>query len=181
MKSRFFLSACLAVLAVAGAATAARADTLTLTLEQNVQSVLQGTASVAFYATISNPSATDTIYLNGDSFSTTSLYLTVDDTPYFSNAPLWLAPLASSGPFELFAVDLAPGTPVGDYTLNDFSITGGPDGGSFTDFYDLADANFAVDVTASSSPVPEPATGALLGSGLLLLAGLAEKRRRASR
>jgi hypothetical protein len=156
-----------------------RADTLNLTLSDSSQTVVQGTTDVPFYATVSNPSTTDSIYLNACDETLTSTYLMGDNCSDFdTNAPLSLAPGASSGPFELFAVNLAPNTPVGTYSLNDFQIQGGPDGGTFSDFSDLADAIFSVTVT---SPVatPEPSTLLLLALGLLALGlfGRAQIRR----
>ena len=181
MKPQSIFTACLAALALAAMASPACADSLSLNLQQSIQTVLQGTASIGFYGTITNPSATDTVYLNGDSYTSSSSYLTIDDSYFFNNAPFSLAPGASSGQFEIFAVDLLPNTPVGDYPLNSFTILGGPDGGMFSDFNSLASVNFEVDVQAPVSTTPEPATWALLGSGLALWAGLVETRRRRRR
>lgn len=152
-------------------APTSRADSLDVALTETSQRVVQGTTVVEFDATISNPSATDTIYLNGDSWTTDSLLVTVDDTPFDVNAPLFLGPGASSGPFALFDVDLPSDLADGTYT-GVFSILGGPDGGADTAFADLADVDFTVDVT---SPVatPEPGTFSLLAFGLLGLVGLA--------
>lgn len=168
-NSHLLAIAALAVSMVIWLAPASRADSLNVTLTQANQTVVLGTTTVAFDATISNPSSTDTIYLNGDSWTTSNLFLTVDDAPFFNNAPLFLDPGASSGPFELFDVLLDPNTTAGDYSLNFFSIFGGADGGAGTAFDDLVDANFSVDVT---SPVvtPEPGTLLLLASGLASLA-----------
>jgi hypothetical protein len=144
---------------------AARADSLDVTLVQADQTVTLGTTMVVFDATISNPSSTDTIFLNGDGSSIPSSFLTLDDSPFFNNAPIFLDPGASTLPFELFDILLAPNTPVGTYGLNTFSIFGGADGGAGTAFNDLADANFSITV-ANPTSVPEPSTLLLLGSGL---------------
>jgi len=144
---------------------AARADSLDVTLSQANQTVLLGTTTVVFDATISNPSSTDTIFLNGDASSIPSPFLTIDDTPFFTNAPLSLAPGASTVPFELFDILLASNTPIGTYDLNTFSILGGLDGATFDD---LADTNFSITV-ANPAAVPEPSTLLLLGLGLASL------------
>ncbi len=164
---------------------AARADTLDLTLIDPSLTVTQGTATVAVYATIFNPSTTDTIYLNGDASTTSSPDLAVDDTPFFANAPLSLAPGASSDPFELFDVNLSPTIGTGTYSSNSFSILGGPDGGTLTDFSDLADALFSITVsTPTAVAAPEVDSGSAMVAGLTLLAGwlaVVRSRRRAGR
>src|ERR1017187_392563 len=122
---------------------------------------------------ISNPSATDTIYLNGDISTVVSTFLTVDDTPFIDNAPLSLAPGADTGPtpFELFDVTIDPTTPAGNYDNNLFSILGGPDG---TSLYDLVDVPFNVTVTTPTA-VPELDASWLMLTVLITL-GMARLR-----
>jgi hypothetical protein len=139
---------------------------------------------IAFDATISNPSG-DTLYLNGDASALSSPLLTLDDTPYDLNAPISLAPGASSGtiPFELFGVDLPADLSTGVYT-GVFTILGGADGGTGTAFDDLADVAFSFDVIAPQVPplnttTPEPDSLLLLGSGLLGLVLVGKRVHRA--
>jgi hypothetical protein len=80
---------------------------------------------VDFDATITNSSST-TIYLNDAGGTTTSSFLSVNDSPFFANATVSLAPGQTSGPFELYAVDLAKNTSLGSYVGNGFEIQGGP-------------------------------------------------------
>jgi hypothetical protein len=122
--------------------------------------VLQGTTRVQFFATVSNPSLTDTVYLNFDQTSA-STGLTIDDSLFALNAPLFLSPGASSGPFEIFDAMLSTNLAAGLYT-GTFTILGGPDGGTFTAGDDLADLNFSVTVTTPSTATPEPRTMVLL-------------------
>jgi MYXO-CTERM domain-containing protein len=173
MKTRLPIAFALTFLVSLGAPTA-RAQILDVTLADPNQTVAQGTASVAFDATTLNPS-TATIYLNGDSATTSSPFLTVNDTPSFNNVPPSLAPGQSSGAIELFDLDLATTTPTGSYALNTFSILGGADGGMGTLFQDLAEVSFSVTVTPQVGSVPEP--GPLL-LGTLGAFGLFATRRR---
>jgi hypothetical protein len=160
-----------------GAAGLARADAIDLTLLDPNQTVAQGTASVLFDATLFNPSATDTIFLNSarDECDCSS-YFAVDDSPFYNNAPLSLAPGQSSGTFELFAVDLSSTIPPGTYQ-DTFSILGGPDGGTSTDFNVIGSAPFSVTVNSSSPSVPEPGTLSMLLAGILALLWVHVRRR----
>lgn len=176
MNWKNIILAAMGLLLAAACPNATRADSLDVTLTQADQTVLLGTTTVAFDATISNPSSTDTVYLNADGANISSSFLTLDDTPFFNNAPIFLNAGASSGPFELFDILLAPNTPVGTYDLNTYSIFGGADGGTGTAFSDLADSNFSITV-ANPAAMPEPSTLLLFGAGL---AGLAILRRKPS-
>jgi PEP-CTERM motif len=171
MKPMQVVKVGLAVMLLLLCAARARGDSLTVTLTQASQTVEQGTTVIEFDATISNPSATDTIFLNADSWTTNSTLVSVDDTPFMTNAPLYLNPGDSTGTFALFDVDLPANLALGSYT-GVFSILGGPDGGMFTDFSTLSNSSFTVNA------VPEPTTIFLLGSGL---AGLGLLKKRAQR
>jgi PEP-CTERM motif len=160
----------LAVMLMLFCAVRGRGDSLDVTLTQASQTVVQGTTVIEFDATISNPSTTDTIFLNADSWMTNSTLVSVDDTPFMTNAPLYLNPGDSSGTFALFDVDLPANLAGGSYT-GIFSILGGPDGGTFSDFSPLSSSAFTVNVVAT----PEPGTIFLIGSGLAGL-GLLKKR-----
>jgi hypothetical protein len=148
----------IALLAVAFLSSVAHADSVGITLTDTSQTGLAGT-TVTFDATLTNLTSS-TIFLNGDTATTSSSSLTVDDNPFLNNAPLSLAAGASSGPFALFNVLIAPGTLPGTYDFNTFSILGGP---TNVDFNTVGSAQFNVNV----SPVPEPGTIVLLTSGLL--------------
>lgn len=142
-----------------------RADTLDVSLTQATLSVVQGTTLVAFDATVSNSlSSSGTIFLNGDSWTTSSSLVSVDDAPFFANSPFSLDPGTSGGTFEIFDVLLDPSLGPGVYT-GTFSILGGPDSSASNDVGDL---NFTVDVTAPVA-TPEPTALLMLVTGLLTL------------
>lgn len=142
-------------------APAIQADILTVDLTSSDQSGIPGT-TVAFFGNIMNPSATDTIYLNGDFSFTSTPLLTVDDGPFNMDAPLFLDPVTSSGLIELFDVIIDPGATATTFMNNSFSITGGPDGGTGSDFDDLVDVSFSVTVEAPLVSTPEPSAFSLL-------------------
>ena len=158
----------LVALALIGLAmtSSAHADNIQITLTQTTLTGYAGT-TITFDATIANLTAS-TIFLNGDSSSTSSLSLVVNDNPFLTNAPLSLAAGASSGPFPFFNVNIAPGTSAGTYT-GTFAILGGATG---TDFSTQGSVPFTVLV----SPVPEPGTLTLLASGAVLV-GIWKRRK----
>jgi hypothetical protein len=161
-----------AVLAILVLASMARADSVGITLMQTSQTATAG-STVTFDATLTNLSSTDMIFLNGDSSTTSSLLLTVDDTPFLTNFPLSLAPNQSSGPFALFNVLIDPTALPGTYDFNSFSILGGLDGSTFKT---LGTAQFSVTATTPTA-VPEPSALVLLFSGLLGLTVLLKVKR----
>jgi hypothetical protein len=175
MKQSLRLPIGLAVLALLAWSFPLRADSLTVQLDQSTITVPVGTTEVTFSGTITNPSA-DTVYLNADSSETSSLLLTVDDTPFLTGAPLFLDSGDNSGDIPLFNVFVDPSTTPGIYT-GLFSIQGGPDGGTSTDFTDLVDIPFTIDLTPATS-APEPGTLLLLCCGLFVIAASHRRNRR---
>jgi hypothetical protein len=67
------------------------------------------------------------------------------------------------------------------YTGNSFSILGGPDGGTFTDFNDLGDVPFAVTVQSPSAATAEPNSFWLVLSGAITFAAMRWRQRTLSR
>jgi hypothetical protein len=164
MKRSSLVNAILMTAVLLASAGASQADTLDVTLAMPNQTVVEGTTVVVFDATISNPSVTDTIYLNNATATTNSTQVLVDVAPFYTNTPLSLGPKGSSGMLELFDVDLLTGLLPGMYT-GDFSIQGGANGGS-NDV--LSDVDFTITVT-SPTTTPEPGTLLLLCGGLCVL------------
>ena len=162
LKGLLLVSMMIAGFLLAG--TAARADSLTITLLSPFQSGVSGTV-IAFDATVTNTSGS-TVYLNGDDFNVDAP-LSVDDSSYLDSWPLTLG-AGDSYTGLLFNVDIPWPTAVGLYT-GYFEITGGADGNAGDV---VGEADFDVYVT------PEPNSLLLLGSGLLALVGLGESFRR---
>ena len=157
------------LLAIVLCSPAARADSIGVTLTKTTQTGAAGT-TVTFEATLTNLTGS-TVFLSGDGATTSTSFLTVDDNPFLNNAPLSLGAGATTSPFAIFDVLIAPGTLEGTYGPNTFTILGGADGSTF-DL--LGSAQFGVTV----SPVPEPGTITLLATGMLGLGVWSRSRRR---
>ena len=118
--------------------------------------------SVEVVGTVTNDTS-GTVYLNGDTFSVTTPDLSLDDTNFFLNAPFSLDPSQSSGPFDIFVINIDASATPGAIGPNFFTILGGPDGGASEV---IGTVMFDVNVQGTA-PVPEP------GEWLLLLVGIA--------
>lgn len=153
-----------AALAVLLLPLAAQADPIIFTLTNSNLSGQPG-MTLTFQGTILNAGA-PTVFLNGDSVTTSSGFLSIDDTAFFNNVPLSLSPNAGVGPVNLFSVLIDPNTPFGTYAFNFFNIIGGPDASA---------QNLLATQTFTVTVVPEPATAFLLASGLC---GLVLRKRR---
>jgi hypothetical protein len=166
-----------ALLALVLAPTAVRAETIDFTLTQSSQTGSPG-QTLMFEGALSNPNSS-TVFLNNDSFTIQPSFLSLDDSPFFANTPLSLAPNGSAGssvgPVDLFNVDIGASATPGTYTLNVFNVLGGADG-SAQDV--LATAQFTVIVQNAVAPAPEPGSLPLLGSGLGMLGVSLLRRRR---
>jgi hypothetical protein len=175
----------LVCLAAPAAARAETIDVFATTADITGTAQLSGTPGSVLdvFVEILNPSPTQTAYLNADSFTTDSAYLTVDDSPFTSptsEVPLSLGPDANTGistPVELFAVDVAADAPSGTYSGNVFSILGGTSGSATcgpSATCDLNNLDFTVTV---ATVTPEPSSIMLsVVAGLVLLIGGLRRR-----
>lgn len=171
-------AAALAALIAAPAAQAQTPTALNLTL---TPSTLDGNPGdmLVFNGTLSNPSTTNTVFLNGDT-PTFNGPGTIDGNPFLNNAPNTLGPAGSGSDTytgSFFDITLDPSATPGRY-LGTFTITGGADGNAMDT---VATEDFAVIV--NPSPVPEAST--TVSFGLLLALGLGgvvvvARRRKAS-
>jgi len=112
-----------------------------------------------------------TQYINSDSFTLAGFPGgSVDDSPFLTNAPLFLGPNASSGTFQFLTVTIPNNQAPGIYS-GTFDVIGGQDGGNGTAMDNLGEGTFSVAVNG----VPEPATVLLVAGGLLALVLLRRK------
>ncbi|MBS1799904.1 MAG: PEP-CTERM sorting domain-containing protein [Acidobacteria bacterium] len=164
MMKKTALSISMLVLAAFVFVPLASADTINLALTNPVQTASAG-STVSFDATVTAVyDKLGPVYLNGASFGVTGS-LTVNDAPFLTNFPLMLS-AGNSVTNLLFTVSLPAGLAPGTYT-GFFSILGGLNASAVGT---LDSAEF----TINTSTVPEPATWALIGTGMtaLMLVGL---------
>jgi hypothetical protein len=153
-----------ALLTIGLSSAAAYADSVTFTLTDpnmtaaaNSTDLLPGTYT--YMATVSAPASNGAaVFLNGDSLNITAP-VTLDDSDFFSDFPLSLAP-GTSFTGDLFVLTIPPGT-ARDAYLGTFTLLGGADGSASDDLGT---------VTFSIASTPEPSSVLLLLTGI---AGLA--------
>ena len=125
---------------------------------------------VEFDGTLTNTGTSD-LYLNGDVVILNYPDLTVDDSPFFADSPLFLSPGGFySGAFIDVTADAE--TLFGSYS-GSYTIQGGANSNTFND---IATTDFAINIDPSTI-TPEPNPFLLQISGLLILAVLRSVRR----
>jgi len=165
MKITHAFIASAVVLSALAAAPAAHAQQLDFNFAPKAQAGTPGSV-LQFTAALSNPSTTDTVFLNGDTPTLNAPGLNVNDI-FFSNGPTSLGPVGSgtdtySGDFLDVTITSAaqPGTYQGTYT-----IVGGADSNAQDT---VATADFSVTVL----PAAVPEASSVVSLGLLLALGL---------
>jgi hypothetical protein len=144
-----------ALLTIGLPSAAAYADSLTFTLTNPNGSASVTGGSLAYDATVSAPASNSgAVFLNGDSFNITAP-ITLDDTDFFANFPLSLAP-GTSFTGDLFVLTVPPNSPFGTF-LGTFTLLGGANGNASDP---LGTVNFSLVTT------PEPSSIMLLLTGL---------------
>jgi hypothetical protein len=105
-----------ALLTIGLSSAAAYADTVTFTLTNPNGFVPHTGGSLTYDATVSAPASNGAaVFLNGDSFNVTAP-ITLDDTDFFTNFPLSLAP-GTSFTGDLFVLTVPPGSPFGTVAI----------------------------------------------------------------
>jgi uncharacterized repeat protein (TIGR03803 family) len=135
---------------------------LALTLTPALQSGPAGTSTVfTFTGTLTN-NGNVPVFLNADNISFTGIGWTIDDSPFFNNAPASLNPGQGTGLIGLFTVTNPSNAPAGNYS-GTYSILGGA---TPADTNVLASEPFQVSLTPSAST---PEVGSLTSLTLLFL------------
>lgn len=165
-----------AVVLGCGVSASAQADTVSFTLSDPAQSVATTGGVLKFDATIAAPLTNSGLeYLNGDFSNISPALPGFDDTTFFSDFPLFLAPGDSfSGLFFTLQV---PAGAAGTTYLGSIGLLGGATG----DTYDvIGSQNFSVAVTSAVvAAVPEAASWAVMMTGLGMVGGTLRRRRAA--
>ncbi len=154
-----------ALLTIGLSSATAHADSITFTLTNPTGYVVHTGGSLTFDATVSAPTSNSApVFLNGDSFNVTAP-VTLDDSDFFNDFPLSLAPGASfTG--DLFVLTVPPNSPFGTF-LGTFTLEGGANGSASNT---LGTDSFALITT------PEPSSIVLLLTGMAGLTRAGFKR-----
>jgi len=131
---------------------------LSLSLTPSTRAGEQGT-TVIFSGTLRN-TGSDEVFLNATNYNLNAAGLSLDDSPFFANAPVsLLGGQEWSG--NLFNVAISPATALGTYSGN-FGILGGVNSQA-QDF--LTQASFEVTVQSSPPPPPSNVSGSIFLTG----------------
>jgi len=176
MKNKLMLAVMTVLFTIGLSPLASYADTVTFSLSNPNQTVVAG-GTVTFQATVTADAGNSgTIFLNTDTFNGTNPLnpgdVYVDDTDFFNNFfPLSFNP-GDSITDALFTVTLPSTAPVGYDFTGTFQLQGGND---FATFDDFGTVNFSVTVVPAS-PIPEPSSLMLLGTGLAGVFGVCKRK-----
>ncbi len=145
------------------------ATILNVTLSPSPQSGVPG-QTLTFSGVLENTTGSE-VFLNSNSYTFDIGGLgVVDDALFLSNAPISLAAMEVTSPFDFFTVTIPGGQAPGPY-LGVFTVLGGADGIA-SDV--LGNGTFTVEVAAEG--VPEPGSIVLLCGGLGVLGWMRRRK-----
>ncbi|GEM_PF-2378799 len=156
--------AAIALFSLMIAPLAGRAQLL-LELDSVVQ-ITEAGGQAAFTGTLTNTGTTE-LFLNSIGFNfqgDAANYLSGDDTPFFSNVPASLPGNGGTYVGTIYNINVAQGTPNGDY-FGAITLIGGADA---TASMDLGTANFRVSVVPAPSALVTLFIGAVPGIAFML-------------
>lgn len=176
MRNLTHLSLVLCLATVFGAS--ARTTPLTISFSGPVFPLTPAENDVAVSATFTNTDLIDTIFLNSDSLSVPGASAVNDE--FFTNVPESLGPGEVTSLIEVFRFDVQPNAPGGTST-GTYQLYGGVGDANQFNFDLVASQTFDVNIQGVSTPaaVPEAASFALVGFGLMAISVVARRRRAA--
>lgn len=149
------------------------ASPIDITFMPPVLTTYAGSRNVTAYAVLHNTSA-DTVFLNDDNLTVPDSSNVTDD--FFTNVPISLDPLESSGPIELFQFDVPANAMPGTSAVGTYQLLGGVGLANQNNLDFLGSQNFTVELVTA----PEPPAALLAGGGLIALALLLRRVRAGS-
>ena len=151
----------LLVVAIAMASTPASATSLFMSLDSPTLTGAPGDV-LQFSGTLTNTTGAD-LYLNADSFTLAGFDPSaIDDSPFFTNAPLFLSAGASTGDIGLFNITIPSVFATNSY-VGSFEILGGA---TANDQTIIGSVDFTVQVQPAGVPEPSASSLMLLGGAL---------------